>query len=182
MYLSILTLSTGNPDTLRILQLLGLRERDVDELVRRIGELLEVSVEDYRVDLDPVARSLYGKVIEGFYEGVGYIVEGNPGSLKVMIAFMARLASDEVKALELGNIEDVKRLRVTQLRFLNTHLKPLLEGVIASNERLSKAARILLELIDKDIELLKDLLFKAKPSYNNSLLENVQGPPLEPTH
>ena len=75
MYLSILLLPIGNSDALRTLQLLGLNEGDVVELGRSVKELLEVSVEDYRVDLDPVTRSLYAKVIKGFYDSVGYMLK-----------------------------------------------------------------------------------------------------------
>jgi len=164
MYLSILLLPIGNSDALRTLQLLGLNEGDVVELGRSVKELLEVSVEDYRVDLDPVTRSLYAKVIKGFYDSVGYIVEGNPGTLKAMIAFIARLASDEVRALELGDVEGARRLRVTQLRFLNAHVKPLLEGVVTRGGGLSRAAGVLLELVERDVELLKELILGAKPT------------------
>jgi len=176
MYISIIALPTGASDALEALRLLGLDEGDVGEIAMRISDLLEVSVEHYRVDLDPVTRSLFKKTIEGFYERAGYKVEGNPGSLKAMIAFMAKLVDDEVRALELGDVETARKLRVTQLRFLNTHVRPLLEGVMVSNERLSRAARILLDLIHKDIELLKDLLLEggtAQPpgSHRTSVIE-----------
>lgn len=164
MYLSILLLPMGSSDALRTLQLLGLNEGDVVELSRSVKELLEVSVEDYRVDLDPVTRSLYAKVIKGFYDSVGYIVEGNPGALKAMIAFIARLASDEVRALELDDVEGARKLRVTQLRFLNAHVKPLLEGVVTRGGGLSRAAGVLLELVERDVELLKELILGAKPT------------------
>ena len=166
IYLSVLALSIGDTDTLRVLRLLGLDEGGVGELAKNINELLDVSVELYRVDLDPVTRSLLPKTIEGFYERAGYTVEGNPGSLRAMIAFMARLVDDEVRALENDDVESARRLRITQLRFLNTHLKPLLEGVITSNERLSRAARILLDLVLKDIEFLKDILSSKQNSPN----------------
>ena len=176
MYISIIALPTGAADALEALRLLGLDEGDVGEIARCISDLLEVSVEHYRVDLDPVTRSLFTKTVEGFYERAGYKVEGNPGSLKAMIAFTARLVDDEVKALELGDVETARKLRVTQLRFLNTHVRPLLEGVMVSNERLSRAARILLDLVHRDIELLKDLLLeggKARPpgSHRTSVME-----------
>jgi hypothetical protein len=176
MYISIITLPMGATNALEALRLLGLDEGDVGEIVRCISDLLEVSVEHYRVDLDPVTRSLFTKAIEGFYERVGYKVEGNPGSLRAMIAFMAKLVDDEVKALELGDVEIARKLRVTQLRFLNTHVRPLLEGVIVSNEKLSRVARILLDLVHKDIELLKDLLLEgdiAQPpgSHRTSVIE-----------
>jgi hypothetical protein len=176
MYISIITLPMGATDALEALRLLGLDEGDVGEIVRCISDLLEVSVEHYRVDLDPVTRSLFTKTVEGFYERVGYKVEGNPGSLRAMIAFMAKLVDDEVKALELGDVETARKLRVTQLRFLNTHVRPLLEGVIVSNEELSRVARILLDLVYKDIELLKDLLLEgdiARPpgSHRTSVIE-----------
>jgi len=176
MYISIITLPMGATDALEALRLLGLDEGGVGEIVRCISDLLEVSVEHYRVDLDPVTRSLFTKTVEGFYERVGYKVEGNPGSLRAMIAFMAKLVDDEVKALELGDVETARKLRVTQLRFLNTHVRPLLEGVIVSNEKLSRVARILLDLVHKDIELLKDLLLEggtAQPpgSHRTSVIE-----------
>jgi len=176
MYISIITLPMGATDALEALRLLGLDEGGVGEIVRCISDLLEVSVEHYRVDLDPVTRSLFTKAVEGFYERVGYKVEGNPGSLRAMIAFTAKLVDDEVKALELGDVETARKLRVTQLRFLNTHVRPLLEGVIVSNEKLSRVARILLDLVHKDIELLKDLLLEggtAQPpgSHRTSVIE-----------
>jgi len=164
MYLSILLLPTGSQDALRTIQLLGLSEEDLVELGRSMGELLKISVEDYRVDLDPVTRSLYINVVKDFYDSVGYIVEGNPGSLKAMIAFMARLAGDEVKSLELGDVEGARKLRVTQLRFLNAHVKPLLEGVVARGGGLSRAARVLLELVERDVELLKELILGVRPT------------------
>jgi hypothetical protein len=167
LYLSILSLNINNHEALNVLRLLGLNDEELNELTKNIDELLDSSAENYRVDLDPVTRSLFVKVIKEFYENAGYIIEGNAGSLKTMFAFMSQLVNDEVRALKLGDSDNAKRLRTIQLRFLNTHLKPLLKGIIASNEKLSKAAMILLELIDNDIELLKELLSNIEySSYN----------------
>jgi len=158
LYLSIISLNINNPEALGVLRLFGLNDEELNELTKNIDELLESSVENYRVDLDPVTRSLFVKAIKEFYDNAGYIVEGNAGSLKSMFAFISQLVNDEVRALKLSDLDNAKRLRTIQLRFLNTHLRPLLKGIIASNEKLSKAAMILLELIENDIELLKDLL------------------------
>ncbi len=157
MYIAILASQMNLDEALRALSMLG----GVDASVfRDIARLLEASARDYRVDLDPVSRSLIPKVIEEFYERTGYVIDyEDKGSLKAMIAFMAKLVEDELRYMEIGDHEKARELRVVQLRFLNTHVKPLLEGIIsAGDESLVKVAKSLLELINNDIELLKEIL------------------------
>jgi hypothetical protein len=64
LYLSILSLNINNHEALNVLRLLGLNDEELNELTKNIDELLESSAENYRVDLDPVTRSLFVKVIK----------------------------------------------------------------------------------------------------------------------
>jgi hypothetical protein len=166
LYTAILTASLGDTALLHILKhFLSLLNLDAESLYTLIGsfkELLEASARKYRIDLDPVSRDFIPKAIVDFYTNAGYSVEAQePDTLRTMIAFMARLARDEADALEKGDIARARTLRTIQLRFINIHIKPLLNNLKTSH-RFSDGAEILMKIFDADTELLKNLLTSSQ--------------------
>jgi len=158
LYTSLITVSEDHDKAINVLRTLMLNKEEIEYLINNINEILQVSVKNYRTDLDPVTRGLFTEAIKRFYEEAGYIVNGDPGTLKTMMIFVIKLIEEEIKAFERGDSEKIEWLRKIQLRFLNTHVRPLLERVATSNEKLSRAAETLLKIIYLDIELLKDLI------------------------
>jgi len=158
LYISLITVSEDLDKALNVLRTLMLNKEEIEHLINNINEILQISVKNYRTDLDPVTRGLFTEAIKRFYEEAGYTVDEDPGTLKTMMIFLIKLIEEEIKALERGDSEKIEQLRKIQLRFLNTHVRPLLERVAKSNEKLSKAAETLLKIIYLDIELLKDLI------------------------
>ena len=128
--------------------------KDLETDVEKLKNLL---AREYRRDLDPIARSMLPKALEICYLNSGYQVEDNdPDSLKAMLAFMSKLIEDEAQALISGDLKKAYNLRKTQLRFINTHLKPFIEEAVKSMN--SKALTLIKDIIDNDIEYLKESL------------------------
>lgn len=126
------------------------------EYLARIGD---VKARDHRHDLDPVTRSLIPVALRTWYERTGYTIEGEPDSLSVMLAYLSKLAEDEARALRENDVEKAYELKRNQLRFLNTHVKPLIQALIRTyNEPEKTALECLRNLLDNDIELLKEIL------------------------
>ena len=150
-----------HPAFLRALETYGISRGDAEVLAH-------ITASRYRLDLDPVARSLMPRALEEFYANHGFKVNDvQPDSLQALIAFMARLASDEVRMLELGEANQVLQLRKTQLKTITTHIKPIVEH--AARETGLRSLEALLEFLENDKDLLKSLITKQleahKPKY-----------------
>jgi hypothetical protein len=127
------------------------------DLERNSQILKNLLAREYRRDLDPVARTMIPKALEICYLNSGYRIENSsPDSLKAMLAFMGKLIEDEAQALMRGDLEKAYNLRKAQLRFINTHLKPFIEEAVRSVD--SKALALIRDIIDNDIEYLKEAL------------------------
>lgn len=130
-----------------------------------------VKARDYRADLDAVTRTLLPQVLKRWYESTGYTVEGEePDTLKAMIAYIAKLVENEVKTLEGLHTQSPQELRKVQLRFLNTHIKPLIEALMKSGVADRKTLECLKKLVENDIEYLKEQLTKPESEQNQELL------------
>ena len=157
MYTSIYLAISEVPEHIRMsaIDLLSNMHKELAEsLAREADRMRDLKARNHRRDLDPVARTMLPKAIEMCYSNSGYVVEeDNPDSLKAMLVFLSRLIEDEAKALVEGRYRDAYKLRKIQLRFINTHLKPLIEEARKNTDL--KTLEILEDILDNDVEYLK---------------------------
>jgi len=146
-----------------LVEALSVLDRECIDGFQNLHTLEGVRARDYRADLDAVTRTLLPQVLKRWYESTGYTVEGEePDTLKAMIAYIAKLVENEVKTLEGLHTQSPQELRKIQLRFLNTHIKPLIEALMRSGAADRKTLECLKKLVENDIEYLKEQLTKPE--------------------
>ncbi|MCS7127455.1 MAG: hypothetical protein NZ953_03580 [Thaumarchaeota archaeon] len=159
LYVSIFTLlqslAEGSEPPVEVrefLEALGVEVPELDRTVAR--ELGRVAARDVRVDLPEGLRRHLHLHLRSFAERMGYEVPEPADGLINMVALAARLAMDAFTA-GAGDAERAEELERALLRFLMTHLLPVLEDLSVPDEGLRRLIGGVVDLIKADVEDLK---------------------------
>ncbi|RLJ71179.1 hypothetical protein BCF55_1478 [Hydrogenivirga caldilitoris] len=140
----------------KLLSLIKKRKLLKDKTVKLKARYLKPNVKEF-------SRGLIPKTLMEFYSREGYeITDIEPDSLTAMFGFIAAKLQEELYLLEIGNFADARKNEMAQLRFLNTHLLPVLSSASLSKD-LSEVTEPILRIVSED---RNQLLKRVVSSFN----------------
>ncbi len=102
----------------------------IPEIEEEITKITTDDVHDYRgiKTCDELLGKVYPQIMEEFYENYGFQVkELPPDHLITQLAFMSKLLSDEIQALQREDKNKALTLKIIQHRLLATHMLRILK-------------------------------------------------------